>query len=346
MQISQLQGAPVNEEYSATFEKRAEQDVERELLGQEASPLISIRQQKTEYADLGELTLAYVDVGNPDDEAIVLIMGYAQQLGYWSDEFVTDLVAGGYRVILFDNRDVGLSSKLDHLKPPRLLWQGLRHRLGLGVQSPYTLEDMADDVQGLMDHLNICKAHIVGASMGGLIAQIFASSYPDRAHSMISIMSTSGDPSLPKPDAKVVKKLYLDKPKGKYSKQTYVDYQCNLMLEIGSQTYPTTKSALSERFGYMFDRCHSPLGAQRQLFAVMNNGANTERLKNISAPSLVINGAQDPICLPSHGRHIADMIPNSKLLIYKDMGHALEKDISQQIARGMLAFLSELKDQN
>ncbi len=308
----------------------------------ELTPLIEIRKQKTEYAKLGDIKLAYVDVGNKSDETIVLIMGYGQQLSYWGDEFVTCLVNGGYRVVLFDNRDTGLSTKFDSVKTPKLFWQGLRHRFGLKVQAPYSLEDMAADALGLLDSLKIKRAHIAGASMGGLIAQIFASSYPERTLSMVSIMSTSADPGLPKPDTKILRKLYVDKPKGEYSKQEYVDYQCDLSLEIGSQTYPASRDSLNERFDYMYDRCHYAEGAARHLFAVMSNGSNTERLKTVSVPALVINGAQDPICFPSHGRHIADMIPNSKLVIYKDMGHGLEKEVSQQVTQGMMAFFSEL----
>ncbi len=302
---------------------------------------VSIKDQVIQYANIGDVTLAYLDLGRENDKVIVLIMGFSQQLAYWSDDFVNSLLVGGYRVVMFDNRDVGLSTKFFHVKTPSVMWQVLRKTVGLSVRAPYSLEDMAADVVGLMDHLDISNAHIVGASMGGLIAHLVAEKYPGRTSSMVSIMSTSGDSSLPQPEKSLVKRL-INKPKAGASKQEYLDYQCGLALHIGSQTFPSSVDALKERHGFMFDRCHYPEGAQRQLLAVLKNGDNAEVLKRIKVPSLIINGEQDPICLPSHAYHMAELIPGGRLLLLKDMGHGLEKEVSLLVTNEMMNFYREV----
>ncbi len=302
---------------------------------------VSIKDQAIQYANIGDVTLAYLDLGNPEDRVIVLVAGFGQQLAGWSDGFVNSLILGGYRVILFDNRDVGLSSKFSHVSTPIKQIQFIRMSLGFKVKSSYTLEDMASDVIGLMDHLDISDGHIAGVSMGGLIAHLVAEKYPGRTSSMVSIMSTSGDPSLPSADKSLIK-LLLSGPGARATRKEYVDYYMLLASKVGSRTFSVSADAQRERFEYMYDRNFCPEGVTRQLLAVLRNGDNTDTLKRITVPCLVINGEQDPICLPPHARHIAALIPNSRLVLLKDMGHGLEKEVSLLVTNEMMNFYREV----
>ncbi len=302
---------------------------------------VCIQDQVIQYANVGEVTLAYLDLGSPTDKAIILVAGFGQQLAGWSNDFVNSLILGGYRVILFDNRDVGLSSKFTHVSTPIKQIQFLRMSLGFSVKSPYTLSDMAGDVIGLMDHLDISDAHIAGVSMGGLIAHLIAEKYPGRTASMVSIMSTSGDPSLPSAEKSLIK-LLLNGPGARATRQEYIDYYMLLASKVGSRTFTVPDEIQRERFGYMYDRSFCPEGVTRQLLAVLRNGDNTEALKRITVPSMVVNGEQDPICLPPHARHIAELIPDSRLVLLKDMGHGLEKEVSLLVTNEMINFYREL----
>ncbi len=305
---------------------------------------VCIKDQVIKYASLGEVTLAYLDLGRPENKAIILVAGFGQQLAGWSDGFVNSLILGGYRVILFDNRDVGLSTKFSHVSTPIKQIQFIRKSLGFSVKSPYTLSDMAGDVIGLMDHLDLSDAHIAGVSMGGLIAHLVAEKYPGRTSSMVSIMSTSGDPSLPTAEKPLIK-LLVNGPGTKATRKEYVDYYMLLASKVGSRTFSVPADAQRERFEYMYDRSFCPDGVTRQLLAVLKNGDNTEALKRITVPCMVVNGEQDPVCLPPHAEHIAELIPNSRLVILKDMGHGLEKEVSLLVTNEMINFFREIDPQ-
>jgi len=278
------------------------------------------------------IEIAYDDRGNRHDPVILLIMGLATQMIAWPEAFCDSLAAHGFRVVRFDNRDVGLSTKFEAASPIDLGALLQRVMAGEKIDPPYDLTDMAGDTVGLMNRLGIEKAHVVGASMGGMIAQIIAAKYPDRVRSLVSIMSSSGDPGLPQAAPEAMMAIMQARPDGG-NRELAVQHGMGIYRAIGSPGFPMSDSELRMKVGAAFDRSYYPSGVGRQFAAILANGSRVEMLKGLSAPTLVLHGADDPLVPVEAGRHTAALIPGSSLVVIPGMGH--------DIATGLIPILVE-----
>jgi pimeloyl-ACP methyl ester carboxylesterase len=282
--------------------------------------LVSFPHQPPQIARANGIELCYEIFGETDAEPMIMIMGLGAQMIEWQDDFCRQLAARGFRVIRFDNRDIGLSSKFSggkRLTPFELL--KLRY-LRLPVASVYTLRDMAQDVVGLMDTLGIASAHIVGASMGGMIAQEMAISFPRRLRSLTSIMSTTGNPRLPPPTREAMTLMMAAPPTTK--EDFFIRFsQTWKMLRNGS--FPLDEAQDQMRAEETYARGLNPAGVGRQLRAILASGNRQQRLRSVTAPTLVIHGTADPLVHPDGGRETAASIPGARLLMIDAMGHAM-----------------------
>jgi pimeloyl-ACP methyl ester carboxylesterase len=269
-------------------------------------------------ANANGIELEYDTFGSANDRPLLLIMGLGMQMLQWDERFCAALAERGQYVIRFDNRDVGLSTKFDHTGVPDLakLMQPGADRSGV----PYTLDDMADDAAGLLEALRIESAHIVGASMGGMIAQTIAYRHAPQTRSLVSIMSSTGNPALPpaKPEAMAV--LITPRP---LDREGNIEASLKASAVIGSPGFPQDPVRLRERAGMMFDRAFTPLGTARQMAAIFAHGNRVPRLAAITAPTLVIHGIADPLVPVEGGRDTAKAIPGAQLLEIEGMGHDL-----------------------
>lgn len=280
------------------------------------------------------IEIEYEDHGDPADPAMLLIMGFASQLTVWPPELIRALVGHGFRVIVFDNRDIGLSHKFEGVKAPGVIKLLLLTRLGITPRVPYTLGDMADDAAGLLDALGIPAAHIVGASMGGMIAQHFAVRYPQRTLSLTSVMSTTGNPRLPqaKPDAF---RALIRRPTGG-DEATLVAHGMNVARTIGSPAYPADEDRLRERVTANLRRNFYPQGVGRQLAAIAADGDRRSILKGVSAPTLVMHGIDDPLVPVEGGRDTAAAIPDARIVEIPGMGHNLPLELIDTVASAIV----------
>ena len=272
-----------------------------------------------------------------DKPVVLLIMGLGMQLLAWPPQMVQGLVDAGYRVVRFDNRDVGLSTHFDQLGKPNLLWASLKHKIGLVPAAPYTLSDMADDALGVLDTLGIAQAHVVGVSMGGMIAQRVAIAAPQRILSLTSIMSTSGARGLPQAEPKVMKAL-LSRPSGT-SVQAVTDHTVRLFQVIGSPSYPTPEAELRQRVQEGIHRSFHPVGTLRQMLAIVADITRAAQLSRIACPTLVIHGKADPLVPYACGEDTARSIPGAKLLGIDGMGHDLPPEPVAQILTALVPHL-------
>ena len=273
-------------------------------------------------ADVKGVKIAYDMRGPAGAPAILLIMGLGTQMIAWSDPFCDTLAAGGYRVVRFDNRDVGLSSKFDRAGSVNVKWAFFKSMLGLSIDAPYSLYDMAGDAVGLMDVLVLENAHIVGASMGGMIAQIIASKYPARTRSLVSIMSTSGARGLPQATRDARNALLAKRP-APGERDKIIAQMMDIYRVIGSPGYPVPDDHLRQRMEASLARAYYPVGIGRQMLAIMADGSRVDRLRAIKVPTLVIHGADDPLVPVAGGKDTAANIPGAKLEIVPGMGHDL-----------------------
>jgi pimeloyl-ACP methyl ester carboxylesterase len=259
------------------------------------------------------------------------------QLIAWPPEIVQGLMNAGYRVVRFDNRDVGLSSKLDSLGKPNLLWASIKYKLGLAVRSPYSLSDMAADTLGVLDALGIAWAHVVGVSMGGMIAQRVALAAPQRVLSLTSIMSTSGARGLPQASNAVIKAM-ISRPKGK-DMQAAVAHTVRLFQTIGSPAFPMPAADIRARVEAGVQRSFSPVGTMRQMVAVVADITRAAQLIRVTSPTLVIHGKADPLVPYACGEDTARRIPGARLVGIDGMGHDLPPEPVRQILAAMLPHL-------
>jgi pimeloyl-ACP methyl ester carboxylesterase len=266
------------------------------------------------------IELEYDTFGSRAHPALVLIMGLGAQMILWEEEFCEALAARGFFVVRFDNRDIGRSTQLDALGMPNVMAAMQAAMTGKPVEAPYTLAEMADDTVGLMTALGIDRAHIVGASMGGMIAQTVAIRHPERCLSMTSIMSTTGDPTLPQATAEAMTML-LTPPPG--DREGNVARAIAAWKVIGSPGYPFDEPRMRALFGRAFDRGYNPAGVARQLTAIVASGDRTAALRSVTVPTLVIHGADDPLVRVEAGRATAAAIPGATLLEIPGMGHDL-----------------------
>lgn len=275
------------------------------------------------------IELEYESFGNPADPTILLIMGLGAQLTLWPLPFVEALVERGFHVVRYDNRDVGLSTRLDHARPPRIGMLVLQRLLRLRPRVPYTISDMAADAAGLLDALGIEKAHIVGASMGGMIAQVFAATYPDRTLSLTSIMSTTGNPRLSRASREAMDVL-VNRPKTD-DFEALVAHGVRASKVLAGPAFPVEPEVLEARVRETIQRSNYPDGFARQVAAIVADGDRRERLKTIKAPTVVIHGTDDTLVPIDGGRDTAASIPGARLVGVRGMGHNVPVEVIPEI---------------
>ena len=280
------------------------------------------------------ISLEVEDHGSPSGEPLLLIMGLGMQLVAWHADLVASLVARGYRVIRFDNRDIGLSQRFDHLGAPNLAVDLLKHAVGMKVSAPYTMADMADDAAGLLDALGIPAAHICGASMGGMIAQQLAVRHPERVKSLTLIMTSSGSRSLPGPTLKV-RSAMISRPQDPKDVNSVVDHYVKLYRLIGSPGFPAAEDDLKERLGRSIRRSYRPQGTARQMVAIAADGNRSQLLELITVPTQVIHGNQDPLVPAAAGIDLAARIPGAQIDLIEGMGHDLPVQLWPRFVAGI-----------
>jgi len=272
--------------------------------------------------DANGVHIDYESMGDERAPAIVLIMGLGMQSIAWPDAFCAALVREGFRVVRFDNRDSGLSSRMAGGGTAHLMMALAAKWLRLPVRAPYSLDDMAADTVGLMDALGIARAHVVGASMGGMIAQLVAIRHPARVASLTSIMSNTGNARLSKPSAAARRALLRPTP-SPADVDAVVEHLVSLFGVIGSPGYPADQEELRGRIERGVRRAYDPAGTVRQLLAIVAAPDRSPQLKRIAVPTLVIHGADDPLVPPEAGRATARSIPGARLMLIDGMGHDL-----------------------
>jgi pimeloyl-ACP methyl ester carboxylesterase len=275
------------------------------------------------------IELCYQEIGDPDGEPLVLVMGLATQMIAWDEDFCAMLAERGFRVVRFDNRDIGRSTKIDSAGPP----SRIDMLSGRRATAPYLLRDMAADTVGLMDHLGIESAHLVGASMGGMIVQTAAIEHPRRVRSLVSIMSTTGSRWVGFPTFKAFGVLLGTPPR---SREAAIERAIKTFGVIGSPAYPFDEERIRQIAGTAYDRGHSAAGVARQLHAITASGDRTRALQRLDLPATVIHGSSDVLVRPSGGRATAKAIPGARLKMIEGMGHdlppALWPTFSEEIA--------------
>ena len=274
------------------------------------------------------------DHGPVSGEPLLLIMGLGMQLVAWHTEFVASLVARGFRVIRFDNRDIGLSQRFNQLGVPNLVFDSIKYAVGLKVTGPYTVADMADDTAGLLDALGIQSAHVCGASMGGMIAQQLAVRHPARVKSLTLMMTSSGSRRLPGPTLKVRAAL-ISRPQNANDIESVVAHYVRLYKLIGSPRYPASDAYLHERLGMSVRRSYRPQGTVRQMVAIAADGNRSALLSQIKLPTQVIHGQDDPLVPVAAGHDLAQKIAGAKLDLIEGMGHDLPVELWPRFVSGI-----------
>ncbi|KPC49942.1 alpha/beta fold hydrolase [Amantichitinum ursilacus] len=298
-------------------------------------------------AQLNPIELEYQTFGQPEDTPVLLIMGLGMQLLGWPEEFCRNLARAGYYVIRYDNRDVGLSSKLEQLGRPPLLLNMLRHSLGWKIPAPYTLDDMAEDAIGLLDTLGIARAHVVGASMGGMIAQLVVTHAPERALSLTSIMSTTSAPGLPGPTVAARACLTRRPPRKAYlpeQRELMVEFMLNNLRVLQSPGFPMADEIAAARIRESLDRSLYPAGVLRQLLAVVSAPDRSTLLQQIKTPSLVVHGVDDPLIPLAAGQDTADKIPGARFVAVHGMAHDLAPGVCARLEALMLPHFAAAED--
>ena len=276
------------------------------------------------FCDVGDdITLCYETFGDPAEETALLIMGLGTQMIAWQEDFCRDLAARGFHVVRFDNRDIGHSTHLDG-PPPTIRQLLLRSRSA----AHYKLSDMAEDAAGLLRELDLSPAHVIGASMGGMIAQTLAARHPKRVRSLTSIMSNTGALTNGQPALKLYP-FFLRRPTA--GREQYVTHFERLFDAIGSRGLPREPEEIRALAGLSYERDHDPAGPGRQLAAILASGDRTSELRRIEAPTLVVHGTADPLVRPSGGRATAKAINGAKLLSIDRMGHDMPRAIWPQL---------------
>jgi pimeloyl-ACP methyl ester carboxylesterase len=280
------------------------------------------------------LELCYQTFGAETDPPVLLVMGLGAHMIQWDEGFCEGLAARGYRVIRFDNRDIGKSSKIG-ATPPDIMQAMIALRSGQPFHVPYLLKDMAADAIGLLDFLGIHSAHVVGASMGGMIAQEMAIRFPGRVRTLTSIMSTTGDPALPPPRPEVMGAFFAPPPR---TPEEYVEANANIWRAMRNGGFPEEEPLDRVRAARAAARGLCPEGGARQLLAVMASGSRKDRLASVKAPALVIHGADDPLVPLAGGEDTARSLPGAKLVVIERMGHALPTAVWPRVIEEIAAI--------
>lgn len=284
---------------------------------------------QTSYADAGGLRLAYETFGEPSAPPILMVMGLGTQMIAWPDEVCETLAERGYYVVRFDNRDTGLSTHLHSLPAPRPAQVMLRR-----CRPPYTIDDMADDTVALMDALDLPSVHLVGASMGGFIAQTVAIRHPQRVRSLTLMMTSTGSRWVGFPKPRLV--AALARRRRATDRAAAVEAVLTTFDLIGSRGFGMDEAYLRDLAGRSYDRAYDPHGYLRQLAAVIGQRNRTRDLRRIRMPTVVIHGSADPLVQPSGGRALARAIPGARLVRFAGMGHDLPRPLWPQFVEEIL----------
>ncbi len=285
-------------------------------------------QSKEKLVKINGVELCYDSFGKPTDPAMLLIMGLGAQMIRWQEVFCEQIASLGYWVIRYDNRDVGKSTKFEEAGIPNVITLLQEAQQGVAVSAPYKVVDMAKDAVGLLDVLNIEVAHVVGVSMGGMIAQLVAIHFPKRVRTLTSIMSSTGNPDLPPPKPEALMLLQQIPPD---TRAEFIEYTVQRQQILSGPHYPIDEAAVRELGGRAFDRSFYPQGTMRQLAAILASGSRTEALKNVQVPTLIIHGNADPLVPVEAGKDTAASIPGAKLVIIEGMGHDIPVAVAPQI---------------
>jgi pimeloyl-ACP methyl ester carboxylesterase len=281
-------------------------------------------------ARANSINLEYETFGDRAHPAMLLVMGLGAQLVFWPEDFCQALADAGYYVIRFDNRDVGLSSKIEHPTRPKLARAAIASMFGIKVKAPYTLDDMAQDTIGLLDALELPRAHVVGVSMGGMISQIVAAKHPQRVASLTLVMTTSGNPRLPGPRLDL--RLRLVRPPAAFDRDTLIKHSMETWQLIGSPGYPPQEQALRSKVERAYDRSSYRHGLARQTLAIIASGSRVPLLRRITAPTLVLHGQDDPLVPVACAHDLARHIPHARLEVVHGMGHDLPPQLLPKFA--------------
>jgi pimeloyl-ACP methyl ester carboxylesterase len=281
-----------------------------------------------EIARVGDVELAYETFGDRSDPPLLLVMGLGTQMLGWRAAFCEQLAGRGFFVVRYDNRDVGRSTKFSAHRPPTAAQLLRRDR----AAAAYSLADMADDGVGLLDRLGLASAHMVGASMGGMIAQTIAFRHPDRTRSLVSIMSNTGARWSGQPSLSMYGTLLRRAPR---DREGYIAHQLQVFAKTGSPGFPRDEAELRELATMSFERGHDPAGSGRQLAAIIASGDRTKDLATIRVPTLVVHGDKDRLVAPSGGRATAKAIPGARLLTIEGMGHDLPRPVWPRIVEAI-----------
>jgi len=279
-------------------------------------------------AQANGIEIEYETFGDRGARPLLLIMGLGAQLVLWEKEFCTDLVERGHFVIRYDNRDVGLSTKLEQAGAPNVLEVMQAAAAGRPVEAPYTLDEMADDAAGLLDTLDLDSAHVVGASMGGMIAQTLVLRHAERVRSLTSIMSSTGNPALPPPKPEPLQALMQPRVK---ERESAIEQAVSLQRLIGGTGFPFDAERTRRLAALSYDRSFYPVGLARQIAAIMASGNRRPALASVEAPTLIIHGDADPLVPLEAGRDTAQAIPGAELLVIEGMGHELPPQVWPRI---------------
>lgn len=303
-----------------------------------SSQTVRIRHTLEDFAEVNGLSICWDSFGKAKDPAVILIAGMGTQMIGWDDEFCARLAARGFRVIRFDNRDVGRSSRLDHVGLPDVNRAMTRAWLNLPVSAPYLLNDMATDVVGLMDGLGIRKAHVVGASMGGTIAQAMAIRHPERMLSMTSIMSTTGDPDLPRPVTSVVQAVMRPMPQ---NLEGYVEQYADTYRKLRVGRFSEEEPRDLDRAVRNHSRGLSPGGSARHMVAILASGSRRRALRSVFVPTLIIHGEIDPLVPLAAGIDTAKSIPGAELMVLENMGHSMPRRLWPRMIDGIASIATK-----
>ncbi len=284
-------------------------------------------------AKANNIELDYETFGDPSAKPLLLVMGLGAQRIRWDELLIDKIVKRGFYVITFDNRDIGLSTKFEEAGVPDIMKAATAGMKGEKVDAPYLLKDMADDAVGLLDALGIEKAHICGASMGGMIVQEIAINHPSRVLSLTSIMSTTGAPGLPPAKPQAMQILMKPAPQER-------EASIEASIEAGRVLYgsfPYDEEKARKLAGINYDRSFYPQGMGRQMLAIMASGDRTEKLASVKVPTLVMHGKDDPLVLVECGIATSEAIPGSELLLIEKMGHSTPPEAWPQIVNAIVS---------
>lgn len=292
-------------------------------------------QTRSGTAACGDVELFYEDLGDPADPPVLLIMGVGAQLPMWPDGFCAQLVNCGYRVIRFDHRDTGLSTKMHGTRAKGSVYpRVLRYVVGRSSPVPYTLIDLAEDVKGLLNHLGIDRAHVVGASMGGMIAQVLAGAHPDRVRSLGLIMTSAGTAMSSIPKWRVIRLAFNAPPKDAPVEDKLATEVRNISIINGPNFLPPVDQ-LRRRVEELTARSDYKQGMLRQFDAILGTGSLMRYTRRIAAPTVVVHGSEDPMVRPRNGRNVARAIDGARYVVVDGMGHDLPEPVWRPVVEAL-----------